>query len=59
MTPDQITGRDVEKQALSQVIGHMNPNDGEDLLNDFISEGPDHVTNSWMSKEIEPTQDSE
>jgi hypothetical protein len=32
----------------------MNPNEGEDLLNDFISEGQDApAPNSWMSKEIE------
>ena len=56
MTPEQITGKDVEKQALSQVLNTMKVDEGEDLLNDFVTSsepGQEKPTNAWMSNEIE------
>ena len=57
MTPDQITGRDVEKQALSQVL--KDTTEGDDLLNDFITSsepGEEKPVNAWLSTSIEGQQ---
>ena len=54
MTPDEITGKVVEKQALSQVLKHIKSDDGDDLIDNFIASGnPNQETNTWLSAEVE------
>ena len=55
-SPDEISGKASDKEALSSILSRVNVDDGEDLISSFITStkpGEDHQTNAWMSNDIE------
>ena len=64
MPADELSGKAENRQVLSEVLGGISNDDGEDLLNNFVDStisNQEHETNTWLSEDVEstPTEDDQ
>ena len=62
MPADELSGKAENRQVLSEVLGGISNDDGEDLLNNFVDStisNQEHETNTWLSEDVESTPTEE